>query len=254
METLAFTPELLLILFLIAMLAGCLDTLAGGGGLITLPALILAGLPPLFAIGTNKLQGSMGTAMASLMMLRHRRVAWHEVKLPMLFGFVGAATGSLLVQFIDTNFLGFVTPVILACIGIYFLFAGKFLETVRPVKLDLGMYRGVVIPAIGCYDGMFGPGTGSFFALAGVSLRGNNLLTATAVAKTLNFATNLASLLVFILAGKIVWIAGLVMMAGQATGAWFGSHILFRINLQYLRILIVLVCLGMLTRYFLVTV
>ena len=120
METLAFTPELLLILFLIAMLAGCLDTLAGGGGLITLPALILAGLPPLFAIGTNKLQGSMGTAMASLMMLRHRRVAWHEVKLPMLFGFVGAATGSLLVQFIDTNFLGFVTPVILACIGIYF--------------------------------------------------------------------------------------------------------------------------------------
>ena len=105
METLAFTPELLLILFLIAMLAGCLDTLAGGGGLITLPALILAGLPPLFAIGTNKLQGSMGTAMASLMMLRHRRVAWHEVKLPMLFGFVGAATGSLLVQFIDTNFL-----------------------------------------------------------------------------------------------------------------------------------------------------
>ena len=122
------------------------------------------------------------------------------------------------------------------------------------MKLDLGMYRGVVIPAIGCYDGMFGPGTGSFFALAGVSLRGNNLLTATAVAKTLNFATNLASLLVFILAGKIVWIAGLVMMAGQATGAWFGSHILFRINLQYLRILIVLVCLGMLTRYFLVTV
>lgn len=253
METLPFSPELLLLLFLVATVAGCMDTLAGGGGLITLPALILAGLPPLQALGTNKLQGSMGTATATLMMLRHRRVTWNDVKLLMLTAFAGAALGSLLVQFLDTAFLGFVIPVILACIGIYFLFAGKLLETVRPVKMGLGTYRGLVVPAIGFYDGMFGPGAGSFFSLAGVSLRGNDLLTATAVAKTLNFATNFASLLIFMLAGKVVWLAGLVMMTGQATGAWVGSHILFRINLQYLRILIVLVCMAMLTRYFLVT-
>lgn len=253
MEPLVFSPELLLLLFLVATLAGCMDTLAGGGGLITLPALILAGLPPLQALGTNKLQGSMGTATATLMMLRHRRVAWHEVKLLMLVAFAGAASGSVIVQFLDTTFLDFVIPLIVASIGIYFLFAGKLLETARPVKLELTTYRNLIVPAIGCYDGMFGPGTGSFFALAGVALRGNNLLTATAVAKTLNFATNVASLLVFMFAGKVVWLAGLVMMLGQTSGAWLGSHILFRINLHYLRVFIVLTCMAMLTRYFLST-
>jgi len=250
METLVFTPELLLALFMVALVAGCLDTLAGGGGLIVLPALILAGLPPLQALGTNKLQGTMGTATASLMMLLHRRVQWPEVRGLMLTAFIGAATGSLLVQFLDTDFLGFVIPLVLVCIGIYFLCAGKLLDALHPARLGIGWYRGMVVPLIGCYDGMFGPGTGSFFALSGVALQGRKLLDATAVAKTLNFATNIASLLVFLLAGQILWTAGLVMMAGQAAGAWLGSHILLRINPQYLRMMIVVICMVMLARYF----
>jgi uncharacterized protein len=250
MDLQAFSPELLLALFAIAMLAGCLDTLAGGGGLITLPVLILTGLPPLQAIGTNKLQGSMGTATATLMMLRHSRVTWSDVKWLMLGGFIGSATGSVLVQFVETELLGVVIPVVLVCIGVYFLFAGKLLEHTRPTTVDVRTFGGAVVPAIGCYDGMFGPGTGSFFALAGVALRGNDLRSATATAKTLNFSTNIASLLVFVIAGQIVWSAGLVMMAGQAAGAWIGSHVLFRIDLQFLRVVIVVMCLAMLTRYF----
>jgi uncharacterized membrane protein YfcA len=96
---------------------------------------------------------------------------------------------------------------------------------------------------------MFGPGTGSFFALAGVSLRGHGLIDATAVAKTLNFSTNIASLMVFLLAGKVVWLLGILMMIGQFAGAWGGSHCLFRIHPKYLRLIVVAMCLGMLTKY-----
>jgi uncharacterized protein len=248
MESLA--PEILALLFFVALFAGCIDTLAGGGGLIVLPALILAGLPPLQALGTNKLQGSTGTFTATLMMLRHRRVQWSTVRFTMLTAFLGAASGSIVLQFIDPGFLSFVIPLVLIVIAVYFLFAGRLLEAGTRARISPLTYRNAVAPAIGLYDGMFGPGAGSFFALSGVALQGRTLLDATAIAKTLNFATNIASLLVFLMAGQIVWTVGLVMMAGQASGAWLGSHILFRIDPQYLRIVIVLICLAMLARYF----
>jgi uncharacterized membrane protein YfcA len=250
MEVISFLPNALLMLFFVALFAGCLDTLAGGGGLIVLPALILAGVPPLQALGTNKLQGTMGTAMASFIMLRHRRVEWSSVKYLMLLAFFGAACGSIAVQFIDTTFLNFIIPIVLLSIGIYFLLAGRILNNITPARISISVYRFAIVPLLGVYDGLFGPGTGSFFALSGVALQGKKLLEATAIAKTLNFSTNIAALLVFILAGKVIWTIGLVMMIGQAIGAWFGSHLLLSINPQYLRILIVLSCFAMLVKYF----
>jgi uncharacterized protein len=249
MDLALLTPELLLLLFCVAVFAGCVDTLVGGGGLITLPALILAGLPPLQALATNKLQGCSGTAMASLMMLRHKRVTWKAIRWPMLTAFGGATLGTIMLQLLDTSGLDLVIPVVLALIAVYFLFSGKVLEKVHPVKVPKAVWQYGVVPGIGFYDGMFGPGTGSFFSLSAVALQGRTLLDATALAKTLNFATNFASLLVFLLAGQIVWLAGLVMMLGQCCGAWLGSHLLFRLPVLWLRMLIVLVCLGMLSRY-----
>ncbi|MBN4842065.1 TSUP family transporter, partial [Citrobacter braakii] len=91
--------------------------------------------------------------------------------------------------------------------------------------------------------------TGSFLAVAGVSLRGLELIKATATAKPLNFATNIASLMVFIFAGHIIWLAGVFMIAGQFFGAWIGSHYLFKVNPKVLRIIIVMICLVMLGQY-----
>ena len=107
----------------------------------------------------------------------------------------------------------------------------------------------MVVPCIGFYDGMFGPGTGSFFSFSGVALRGLGLIDATVVAKTLNFATNVAALLIFLIAGKVVWVAGLTMMVGQFLGAWLGSKCLFQINIRLLRLLVVAMCCGMLIKY-----
>jgi uncharacterized membrane protein YfcA len=250
-EALVLTPQLFLVLLLVAVLAGFLDTLAGGGGLLVLPALLLTGIAPLQALGTNKMQGTMGTFTATMMMLRHRRVQWQEVRLLMIAAFLGSAAASLLVQFIDTGFLQVLIPFVLVGIAVYFLFSGKLMDRVHPVRINSNTYRATVIPLIGAYDGMIGPGTGSFFAMAGVALQGRTLLQATATAKCLNFATNIASLLVFASAAQLVWQVGLVMMCGQAVGAWLGSHTLFRINPQWLRLLIVVMCMAMLGRYLL---
>jgi len=249
LELANYSLELVSLLFLVAAIAGLLDTLAGGGGLISLPALILSGVPPLAALGTNKLQGSMGTATASYMMLKNKKINWDNVKFLMLTAFIGAALGTVAVQFINTDVLTFVIPIVLLFIAIYFLISPKPTKTQGKPKVSNQKYKNIVIPFIGYYDGMFGPGTGSFFALSGVSCRGHDLITSTAIAKPLNFATNIASLIVFLFAGQIVWVIGISMMLGQVLGAWLGSHFLFKINPAYLRIIVVLMCSGMLLKY-----
>ncbi|WP_024852147.1 TSUP family transporter [Hydrogenovibrio kuenenii] len=241
--------ELIAFLFAIALLAGMIDTLAGGGGLLTLPALIVSGLPPLAALGTNKLQSTVGTGMATFMMLKHKKVTWRQVKWTMLSAFIGSTLGTIFIQFLDTAFLSWLIPLVLSIIAFYFLFAKAPHELNRPHKVSDKTYQRFVLPTIGAYDGMFGPGTGSFFSLAGVSLKGQGLLQATVTAKTLNFATNAASLIVFIFAGHVVWVLGSIMMLGQLFGAWLGSHFLFRINPTHLRYLVALMCLAMLIKY-----
>lgn len=249
MEIANVTIELLLFLFIIAFVAGFLDTLAGGGGLISLPALIISGVPPLSALGTNKLQGSMGTATATYMMLRTKEVYWENVKYLMLSAFLGSLLGTIAVQFIDTKVLDFVIPTVLLLIAGYFIVVPQLNSEESKPRISKSTYQKIIVPTIGWYDGMFGPGTGSFYALSGMSLRGHGLINATAVAKTLNFSTNIASLFIFVMAGKVIWVIGMVMMVGQFAGAWGGSRSLLKINPQYLRILVVVMCMGMLCKY-----
>ncbi|WDE08433.1 TSUP family transporter [Thalassomonas viridans] len=231
------------------MLAGFLDTLAGGGGLLTVPALMMSGIPPVAALATNKLQASTGTATASYLMIKNKKVSWLEIKPLMLFAFLGAAAGTVLIQFIDTQILSFVIPLVILLIGLYFLLAPTPNENSRQAKISPKNYQRLVVPSIGCYDGLFGPGTGSFFVLAGVSLNGRGFIDATAIAKPLNFATNMASLLVFLVAGQVIWVLGIIMLLGQIIGARLGSRCLFSIKVAYLRGLVVLMCFAMLVKY-----
>ena len=244
-----FSVDLLLLLFCVSVVAGFIDTLAGGGGLITIPALMVSGVPPLAVLGTNKLQGSVGSATSTFMMLKHKRITWQEVKWLMIFSFVGSALGAIAVQWVDTAILSFVIPVVLLVIAIYFAVSPMPREHEGVALLSAKIYQRTVVPVIGAYDGMFGPAAGSFFSFGGIALRGLSLVKATATAKSLNFASNIASLIVFIAAGKIVWLLGGVMMCGQNIGAWLGSHCLFKINQILLRIIVVVMCVGMLVKY-----
>lgn len=243
--------QTLAILAVVALVAGFLDTLAGGGGLLTVPALLLAGVPPLQALGTNKLQGSFGTGMATWQVIRRRRVRWDDARWPMLWAFLGSVAGSVAIQFADSERLRVVIPVVLAAIAAYFAFVPKAHHPPDRERMSAAPYEATVVPAIGAYDGAFGPGTGSLFALAGVTLRAYPLVRSTAVAKTLNFATNVASLIVFAVAGQMLWKVGAAMIAGQLVGSYVASHVLFRVKPVVLRVLIVVMSVGMLVRYLL---
>ncbi len=240
------TWHTLAILAAVALVAGFIDTLAGGGGLLTVPALLLTGLPPLAALGTNKLQSSFGTGMATFQVLRRRRVSWEQVRWPMLIAFGASAAGTIAIQFVDAERLRLLIPVVLAAIAAYFLFVPRAHEPPPQPRVSERTFRATVIPAIGAYDGAFGPGTGSLLAATGVALRARPLVESTAIAKTLNFATNVASLLVFLVVGHVVWVAAGVMILGQLVGAYVASHVLFRVKPLVLRVLIVVMSLGML--------
>jgi len=240
--------ELCALLFVVAVVAGFLDTLAGGGGLLTIPALLLGGLPPLAALATNKLQGCVGTATASFMVFKTKRVDRTHLKKRMLAAFIGSALGTVSLHFISADALAAVVPVVLGCIALYFLVSPLLVKGESTPHVSEHSYQRFVVPTIGFYDGVFGPGTGSFYALAGMTCRGLDLIRATVNAKPLNFATNFASLLVFLFSGHIVWLVGFVMMCGQALGAWMGARTLVSIPAVYVRILVVLMCLGMLIK------
>jgi len=246
---LVLSPEILAGLFAAAAIAGFVDAIAGGGGLITIPVLLLAQVPPLHALATNKLQSSFGSLTASLMVLRRRLVRWSQMRRLFVCSLIGSAIGAFAVQFVSAQTLDIVIPIVLVSIAMYFLLAPNAGAVERKPRVNEAAYQGMVVPGIGFYDGMFGPGTGSFFSLAGVALRGHTLLTATAQAKVLNFASNVASLAVFIAGGKVLWTAGAAMVAGQILGAWGGSHAMVRGGTKLIRPMIVTVCVVMLGRY-----
>lgn len=233
----------------VALLAGFIDTIAGGGGLLTLPALMLAGLPPVNALATNKLQGTFGSGTATLTLLRLKRFSPAAVRRPFLWSLIGAAAGTALVQVLHTEDLKILVPVVLAIIALYFLLTPGAGRVERAPRMKGALYERTVVPLIGFYDGFFGPGTGSFFSLAEVALRGRDLITATAHAKAFNFASNIASLTVFVAGGKVLWATGAVMIGGQLVGAWLGSHAVLRGGHRLIRPLIVLMCLAMIGRY-----
>jgi uncharacterized protein len=251
MDFFGFPIETLLLLLSASLVAGFLDTLAGGGGLITVPALMMTGIPPLTVLGTNKLQSTMGTALASVMMIRKKKVRFRSVRGLMLYAFLGSIVGSLAIQFIDPNSLKYFIPAVLLIIAVYFIFSQQIIESNDDQKISYEKYRNFVVPTIGFYDGALGPGTGSFFNLSGVALRGLSIVPSTAIAKTLNFSTNIASLIVFLCLGKVIFFLGGIMMIGQFSGAWVGSHFLFQINPKHLKHLVVVISLSMLVAFFL---
>lgn len=212
-------------LFAVAVTAGFVDSIAGGGGLLCVPALLAAGLSPAQTLATNKLQGSFGTFSASLKFVRAGHVDLRAAAPAIAATAVGAAIGALLVQSIDAGFLKTVLPFLLIGVAAYFLFSPGLGDADRRQRLTLVGFALGPAPLLGFYDGFFGPGMGSFLVVALVTLLGQNLTRATAHTKVLNFTSNVTSVLFFLLGGKIVWMIGLTMAAGQFLGARLGSHL-----------------------------
>ncbi len=206
--------------------AGMVDAIAGGGGLITVPALLAAGLPPHFVLGTNKAQSVWGSSSALVAFWRAGRVDRKQAVFTFPLGLAGALVGAGLVTMIDKDAL---RPIVIAM-----LIGAALLLVVRKPTRDQDAQKprrwiaALLALSIGAYDGFFGPGTGTFLIVGFVALCGRSLVHASADAKVVNFASNLASVAVFASSGYVLWSVALPMAAGQLVGALLGARLAMR--------------------------
>lgn len=234
-------PQMLGVLFVVGLVAGLIDSIAGGGGLLTVPALLSAGLSPAQALATNKLQGTGGSFSASLYFVRRKAVDLRRMKVQIACTFIGAVFGAWLIQQIHADFLRQLLPLLVIGIGLYFLLMPKIGDDDRRQRLSGLPFALIGGGCVGFYDGFFGPGAGSFYALAFVTLMGFNLAKATAHAKVLNFTSNFGGLLYFILGGKVVWGVGIIMLVGQIIGARIGAKMVLTKGQKLIRPMLVIV-------------
>ncbi len=244
-ESMPMDPITLSALVGVAAIAGFVDAIAGGGGLLSIPALLWAGLPPLQALGTNKLQAVFGSFAASLNFIRQGQISLRPLVLTLILTFLGSGLGTWAVQQIDSQVLRDLLPILLIGFATYFLVSPRVGDTDAHQRISLPLFGLSAGFGIGFYDGFFGPGTGSFFTLAAVLLLGFNLTKASAHARLLNFTSNLASLLAFAWGGHLLWTLGLCMALGQFAGAWAGSHLVIRHGSTLVRPLLVIISLVM---------
>lgn len=239
-----FTLETLFFLISTAFVAGCIDALAGGGGLLTIPALMAAGIPPVSALATNKLQSSIGTFSAFLTFLKAGHVDISQFALPAVGAFLGSLAGATAVQFINPVFLSAIVPLLLVGMAVYFLLAPPMSAMDRQARLNRW---GIIacITAVGFYDGFFGPGAGSFLTTVLVAFAGLGLVRAIANTKFLNLLTNLAGLTAMIAGGKVLWLLGFGMAGANILGNQVGAWLAMRFGGKGLRPLLVVMSLAL---------
>ena len=229
------------LLFGTGLAAGFVDSIAGGGGLITLPVLLSTGIDPHSALGTNKLQAVFGSGGATFHHLRAGSLKWAECRRGFFVTFVGALFGAGAVQCFDPNLLKRFIPVMLLAVALYVFFKPKFGEHDSAPRMTPGKFDLIFCLGIGFYDGFFGPGTGTFFTMAFALGLGFNLIKATAHTKAMNFASNIAALILFLCLNQVLFVAGLTMGVGQWLGARLGSRMVLRGGARFIRPVLIVV-------------
>ncbi|MGC7872417.1 TSUP family transporter [Desulfosporosinus sp. SYSU MS00001] len=220
----------LLIISVLGFFAAAVDAIAGGGGLISLPALLVIGVPPHLALGTNKFAACTASLNSSITFARSGKVHVPLVKWQIPFTFIGALLGVWAVLSVSSQFLNKAVLVLVLIVGIYTILhknlgmENKFQKLI-PSKLIAGCFFAL---ALGFYDGFFGPGTGSFLIFSFIALFGFDFVVASANSKVLNFVSNFASLILFAWNGKILFLYGIPMAISMILGSFLGTKLAIR--------------------------
>lgn len=245
---LELAPHLVALLVLAAFVAGFVDAIAGGGGLITVPALLLAGADPVTALATNKLQGTFGSGTATFAYARAGQVDLRTQGPGILVALAFGAAGSALAHLVPVEWLRLAMPVVLVAVALFFALKPGLSDADRIRRLSPRAFTAVFVPPVALYDGLFGPGTGSFLMLGFVMLAGYGLTRATAHTKALNFASNLGSLAVFAFSGAILVWTGLLMALAQTLGATLGAKMAMNRGARLIKPLLVVTSSAMAAR------
>lgn len=241
-------PATLLVLAVVAFVAGFIDAIAGGGGLLTTPALLTAGLPPHLVLGTNKLSSTFGSATAGYTF--YRRKLFHPAQWkPALIGTaVGALIGAVVAHYLPAELLNQMLPVIVFGCGLYLLFGGTPkapLDSNAPIKTKWQLPQGL---GLGFYDGVAGPGTGAFWTVSTLLIYPVDLVKASGVARSMNFFSNAAALMIFAINGSVDWVIGLTMGVAVMAGAFMGAKTAIKGGAKFIRPVFITVVLGLTVR------
>jgi len=219
------TVSAILILIFISFIAGFVDSIAGGGGLLMLPSLLLSGIPPHLALGTNKFVSTLGTSVSVWNFYRKGKIILKIALIGLIFMLIGGAIGSKLALMLDPNILGKILIAMLP-IGMFATLIKKksthLFQNLSPSALYIKLPT--IATILGIYDGFFGPGTGSFIILAFFIILNMSLVQASAHAKVLNLGSNLGALFFFLLSGKVWFLLGLPLALANMAGNYIGSH------------------------------
>lgn len=239
------STELLILLLGVAFAAGFFDAIAGGGGLITVPVLLLCGANPVTALATNKVQALFGAGSAALTYAKGGHVDLKSQIGPAILAFFGAVIGAMLITIVPTDFIRLLLPVLLIAIALYFGLSKGLNDQDRTRRMSPMVFTATMVPLVGFYDGLLGPGTGSFFMLAFVGLAGYGVLKATAHTKLLNFASNVGATIAFAFVATPWWATGIAMGFMQILGARLGAKLAQRIGARLIKPLLVTTSLAL---------
>lgn len=231
-------------------LAAAVDSIAGGGGIISLPALIAAGVPPHLALGTNKFASSCASFTSSIKFALSGKIDFKLVKFQIPCTILGAALGVHTVLAINEQFLNLLIVIMIFAVALYATFKKDFGSQNHFVGLTKGkIAMGMAFAfALGFYDGFFGPGTGAFLIFLFISIFGYDFTAAAGNGKLLNFTSNIVSLILFALGGKIVYLAGIPMAISMIFGAYVGTHIAITNGAKVIRPIFVTIALALICK------
>ena len=254
MAELSELPELTLaLLVLAAFLAGWVDAVVGGGGLIQLPALLIGlpdSTPPATILGTNKISSVWGTATSSVTYAIKLRPDWRTIVPLVIASAAGSALGAQLARFLPRDYFTPIVLVALVVVGVY-TWRRPELGLVSRRKHDGHAHYGrtaAIGLGVGAYDGFLGPGTGSFFVILLVGVLGYGFLEASAKAKIANLVTNLSAIAVFAASGSILWVLGLVMGAANLVGGLLGARTAISRGNAFIRRVFLVVLAGLIIK------
>lgn len=237
--------ETIVILFFVAAIAAFVDAIAGGSGLITLPALLMTGIDPISALATNKFQSSAGTVSAAVAYARRGLIQWKTGWPIVLAALAGSAVGASLTTLIPKEVWQIFMPLTLIAVAFYFYFSPQISNEAKRARISYFVFCLTAIPLISFYDGVFGPGAGSFYMVTFVVLLGYGLLQSIAYTKLANAASNVGALVIFALHSAILFPLALVMAVGAIIGAQLGARCAIKFSARIVKPMIITVCILM---------
>lgn len=232
-----------LLLCVMSFLAGFIDSVAGGGGLVLIPSLLLAGIPPQAALGTNKFAAFFGTSVALANFAKNGKVIWKIAGFGLAFSLIGSVLGTKAILLFDQNTVAKIIIMMLPVTAIVTFLPKKQLKTTISdfSKTDLYFFTPLLCLVVGFYDGFFGPGTGTFLIFGFYIFLGLHLIHASAISKVFNLASNIGSLVTFAVADQVLYGLGVPIALANLAGGYLGSTIALKKGQQFIKVFLLTV-------------